>query len=767
MTSESTAGSPPLSRRLWAWSDRIGLRRKLAVLLAAAAVLSGLATYAALTESQFTADPNTVQLLLVLDLALMLMLGAVVASRIVRLWSERRRGSAGSRLHVRLVVLFGFLAAAPAIVVAVFSVLFFNLGIEAWFSEKVRTALDESRAVAEAYVEEHRQNIRADLLAMANDLGREGFDAIANPRRFGQLVVAQAALRSLTEAVVFDGRGRVLARAGLTWTLELEGVPAGAVERADAGEVVIFNPDADDTTTARNDRVRALVRLDDVAERVYLLVGRFIEARVVEHADRTRRAVVAYQTLEGQRSEYQITFALIFGVVAFLLLLSAVWMGLVMATRMAHPISQLIAAAERVRSGDLAARVGEPASDDEIGALSRAFNRMTSQLEHQREELVAANRQIDERRRFIEAVLAGTSAGVVGLDRSGRINLLNRAASQLLATDLDRRIGEALPALVPEMEALVEAAAAAPTRLAQGQINIMCARRQRTFLVRVAAERDERETVGFVVTFDDVSEILAVQRKAAWADVARRIAHEIKNPLTPIQLSAERLKRRYLSEIVSDPETFRQCTETIVRQVADIGRMVDEFSAFARMPAPVMRDEDLVDLCRQAIFLQYQGSPEIEFAIVAPPQPVLLPCDARQIRQALTNLLKNAIEAIQGREGQVSEGEEPGSLPRGRIAVSVVSGVGETRIDIEDNGRGLPLDERDRLTEPYVTTRSKGTGLGLAIVKKIMEDHGGELTLEDREGGGACIRMIFRRNDTDSAAESKPTVYRLKALHGS
>jgi two-component system nitrogen regulation sensor histidine kinase NtrY len=327
---------------------------------------------------------------------------------------------------------------------------------------------------------------------------------------------------------------------------------------------------------------------------------------------------------------------------------------------------------------------------------------------------------------------------VIGLDDQFRINLPNRSASALLSIDLDRAIGRPLAEVVPEMDELLDEAVRRPRGLIQSQIRVARDKRSQTLLVRVAVERAaDQQVLGYVVTFDDITELLSAQRKAAWADVARRIAHEIKNPLTPIQLSAERLKRKYLKEITSDPETFETCTDTIVRQVGDIGRMVDEFSSFARMPAPVMRDEDAVKLCRQAVFLQQNANPSIVYTTEAP-EAAQFVCDGRQVGQALTNLLQNAADSILARP--VTEG---GALPEGRIVVRLVANAGEVGIDVEDNGIGLPVDQRDQLTEPYVTTRAKGTGLGLAIVRKIMEDHGGELVLEDREGGGARVRLVF------------------------
>ncbi|MBI3451750.1 MAG: PAS domain-containing sensor histidine kinase [Rhodospirillales bacterium] len=760
MAEEAAATGTTFGQRMRLWTSRVGLSRKLAIALTAAAVAAGMATYGALTGEEFAPDPRTILLLLNLDLVLLLLLGAVVARQIVGVWVERRRGLAGSKLHVHLVVLFSALAATPAIVVAVFSALFFNLGVQAWFSDRVRVALRESLAVAEAYLDEHRNTIRIDVLAMADDLNREGLALLLNPRRMQQMVSAQATIRSLPEVVVFDGRGQVLARSGLTLSLEFEVVPNWAIERARAGELVIFSPDVDVARGALGDRVRALIRLEG-SDDVYLMVGRFVEQRVVAHLDRTREAVAAYQSLEGKRSGLQITFAMIFVLVALLLLLAAIWVGLALATRLARPIGALIAAAEQVRAGDLSVRVSEGRADDELGSLSRAFNRMTSQLDSQRREVVEANRQLDYRRRFTEAVLSGVSAGVIGLDPEGRINLPNRSASVLLSTDLDRMIGRDFGDAVPEMVPLIEAAREAPNHLAESEITVARGGRRRTLIVRIAGERLDGGAMGFVITFDDITELEAAQRKAAWADVARRIAHEIKNPLTPIQLSAERLKRKYLPQIGNDAETFRALTETIIRQVGDIGRMVDEFSSFARMPAPVMREEDLVELVRRTVFLQRNARPEISFVTEIPDQPIVLRLDQRQIGQALTNLLQNAIDAIDGREAGVGD-----ALPPGRVAARIVVEDGRVAVEIDDNGKGLPAEDRDRLTEPYVTTRAKGTGLGLAIVKKIMEDHGGELILADRPGGGARVSLIFVVKSAAGESAAHDATQQQTAGHG-
>jgi two-component system nitrogen regulation sensor histidine kinase NtrY len=733
-----------LSRQVLTWASRIGLGRKLAIALAIATVVSGIGTYAALSGwPPFKGRPYLVLPFVNLNLVLLLALAAVIATRLVQVWAERRRGHAGSRLHVRLVLLFSVIAVTPTIILALSSYFFFSFGVQSWFSDRVRTALSESLAVAEAYLHEHQDAVRGDIVKMAADINHDAQLLNDDPQSLAQVLELQTSLRNLSEALVFDPSGRVLARTRFSYTLMLDAPPESAFRQADDGDVAVLTSD-------NEDRVRALVRLGSAMGDSYLYVGRIADPVVLNRVQQTKWAVEQYERLEGQRSDYQIKFALGFLVVAVLILLAAVWAGLRLAARLARPISALASAAERVGGGDLSARVSEGQGDEEFGTLSRAFNRMTTQIETQQRELVEANRQLDGRRRFTEAVLSGVSAGVVGLDRDGRINLPNRSASVLLAVDLDRQIGEPLSAVVPEMAALVEEAARRPDRLAQAQIEIARDGRSDVLHVRVAAERVSGETQGYVVTFDDVTELLSAQRKAAWADVARRIAHEIKNPLTPIQLSAERLKRKYLREIRNDPETFAILSDTIVRHVGDIGRMVDEFSSFARMPAALIKTEDLIDITRQAVFLQRAGTPDVRFEVDLPSHPVPVSCDSRQVSQALVNLLKNAIESIQGRDGDAAPG---------KIWVRLVETEAQVTLVVEDNGRGLPKEGRERLTEPYVTTRAKGTGLGLAIVKKVMEEHRGELILEDREGGGARVKLVFPsgrlREESDRvAAES-------------
>ncbi|MFC3124850.1 ATP-binding protein [Pseudoroseomonas globiformis] len=723
------------------------LGRGVTLTLALGALLLGIGTFTLLSGgSPFgPTRPGQVVAMVLINALFLLLLLVSLTVRLVRVWAERRRGSAGSRLHVRLVMLFSVVAVVPALLVAIFAAVFFNLGIQAWFSDRVRSTLEASLVASRAYLDEHRNTIRGDALAMAADLNRAGRLLDTNQYGFAQILATHTALRGLTESVVFEPTlNRVISHAGLTTTAVLEPLPAWALELVRSGEVAVLPGESEEG------RVRALVELD-IGHGLMLLIGRPVDPGVIEHMQRTERAFQQYDQLDRNRSGLQITFAMIFAIAALLVLMAAVLIGLVIANQIARPLARLIVAADRVRGGDLSVRVAEGEADDEVGTLSRAFNRMTNQLAAQRSELLEAYRQIDERRRFTETVLSGVSAGVIGLDTEGRINLPNRSASELLGLQLEAEIGRSLAQVVPEFSTLLQKALALPERSHVAEVRIGAASERRTVLAKIGAELLRGQVAGFVVTFDDITELLSAQRKAAWADVARRIAHEIKNPLTPIQLSAERLKRRYLKEIQSDPETFRACTDTIVRQVGDIGRMVDEFSAFARMPQPVMRPEALDQIMREALVLQQAAHADITYETSIAPEAPRLSCDRRLIGQALTNLLTNAADAVAMKCQAVSadRAEEPSQI---RLALELVEdGV---ILAVEDNGLGLPQgEERERLTEPYVTHKPKGTGLGLAIVKKIMEDHGGRLALAERvdadghvlPGARASLFLPFRR----------------------
>ncbi len=730
-------------------AKRVSLARMpnwVALILIAAAVACGVATYAALTETKdIGKDSNTVIWLLNIDLIILVLLMALIAGRITSLFSGRRRGVAGSRLHVRLVFIFSILAAAPAIIMTVFTAVFLHVGVESWFSQRVHTAVMGSQAVAEAYLEEHKQVIRADTLAMANDLDRNAAMLLENREAFDRLLNTQSFLRNLSEAEVIDGEGNVKALSNMTLTLAFEKPPLDAIREAADGDVVVM-------TGSKDDRVRALVKLNNFPN-TYLFVGRMVDATVLSHVADTRRVTEEYQKLESQRSDLQITITLIFIVVALLLMLVATWCGLQVARQLVEPISALIAATDQVRAGELSARVPDFHRGDEFDGLGKAFNRMTSQIQQQRDELITANRQLDQRRHFTETVLAGVSAGIVGVDHNGLITLVNNSASTLFGRDVQHLLARDIVEIVPDIKPLLEQAQLKSNRITQGEIPWRASDdSKRTFLVRIAMDVVDAENKGAVLTFDDITELQSAQRKAAWADVARRIAHEIKNPLTPIQLSAERLRRKYLKQITEDKDIFSKCTDTIIHHVGDIGRMVNEFSAFARMPEPVMKREDVSQHLRGLLALQQQAHPHIAFDIRGADMPLYADVDAQQLRQAFTNIIQNSLDSVQAR---VDQDHIPGQID---IRVVPRPVTGEYAIAVSDNGLGLPKDEDPgRLTEPYVTHKEKGTGLGLAIVKKIMEDHKGRLIIgapewlraekDWREMDGATICLILPTGD--------------------
>ncbi|MDA1089376.1 MAG: PAS domain-containing sensor histidine kinase [Proteobacteria bacterium] len=732
------SGLTTFGDKLRAWSANSRLQRNLAFVLVIAAVVSGTMTVASWTGGKNSAsDAKTVLYLIYIDGIILLMLGLLVAKQMITVWQKRRSGEAGSGLHVRLMMLFGLVAVTPAILVAVFSALFIQYGVEAWFTDKISAAVNQSVVVGKAYLLEHRKNIYADAFALAGDLNINAPRVGGDPRRLNPILSHHAALRSLSEALVINRGGQVIARSELSLSVKVRQISNEVFDKAGRGEITVLGG-------LNDERIRAIVRLQSFAD-AYLLVERFVDPKVISQINLIETAQKRYTTVQKKMGGIQIKFVMIFVVVAVLLLLAAIWIGLTVATQLAKPISSLIAASKSISEGDLSVRVETTDSPDEISALSRAFNSMTEQLKNTQEGLMGANRQIDERRRFTETVLTGVSAGVIGLDAQGNVYLPNRSASELLATDLEKRIGQTLGNAVPEMAGLLTKAMERPDQSHQAEVKIGRDGQFHTLMASIAAEKLEGKVIGYVLTFDDVTELLSAQRKAAWSDVARRIAHEIKNPLTPIQLSAERLKRKYLGEIKSDPETFSSCTDTIIRQVEDLHRMVDEFSSFARMPQLSLGNENLSEICRQALSLEHNRHPDIEYDAELPVDDVRLYCDHRQVSRALTNLLKNAAEAV-----TALLDDSKGTTAKGRIHLSISADRKKEKDDkdtisiiIKDNGRGLPGDKYEDLTEPYVTTRTKGTGLGLAIVKKIMEDHNGHLILDNNPDGGACVSLIF------------------------
>ncbi|AVL51777.1 PAS domain-containing sensor histidine kinase [Roseobacter denitrificans] len=681
-----------------------------------------LATYLILGPLGQAGNTLGLRLILLADLVYILVVAALVLAQVGRLIAARRAKSAGSRLHLRLTGVFALLALIPTVTVAIFAGLTVNVGLEGWFSDRVREVVGNSLAAAQAYEAEQRVDLAEDARVLA---------ALINKARQRGVIISDSELladgqrqiqRGLREAYLIDGTADIRARGDRSYLFDYEAPTQAQLRQASTGDVVVIEDWA-------NNEFRALVRLSSFVDR-FLYVSRDVDGEILSLLDETQETVRLYQQLESERGRLLFEFGLLYLAFALILILAAIWLGLWFAERLSGPVGRLTGAAQRVGAGDLNVQVREEDGNDEIAMLSRYFNQMTKQLKLQRETLVENTEQIERRRRLFDSVLSSVTSGVVGLDPTGRVKFVNRSAERLLDWHEDRQ-SLALVAVVPEFANLFDAIKSSPTETVQGEVKVTRQGRLENLLVRMATRRSEDGTLeGYVVAFDDVTDLVSAQRMAAWGDVARRIAHEIKNPLTPIQLSAERIKRKFSPRVGEDSEALEQMTDVIVRQTGDLRRIVDEFSKFARMPEPERREIDLAALVRDAVLLQETGQPNVRFESDVPDSVVPSDLDATMITQALTNLIKNAGEAI---ESLLEKSAPPGYSPTIRVALK--AGKNRATITIADNGIGLPED-RARLFEPYVTTRSEGTGLGLPIVKKIIEEHGGTLALEDAPAFG-------------------------------
>ena len=685
----------------------------------------GAATAYALTRVDYLSnDTDFVMWLIIIDALALVVLGTLVGRQIWRLWSERRQRLAGHQLHWRMAVLFGGVTTFPAVIVTLFALFVVDYSLRGWFAERISTAVNESVRVAESYFDEHARSISGEVLTMANDINREAYRLVGKGNLMGRYLSDQAALRNLSDAIIFDGTGEVLAKSRFAFAITFTNLESSWVEKARKGEVVILR--ADETN-----KLRAVVKLNSYVD-AYLLVGRFIDSKVLLAMDQTRLAASDYQQLGFQQLDLQISFAVLFGIILLLILIASLWIGLNLATAIVGPLGSVIHVAEQVRAGNLSQRVPEDLQLEEISRLGSAFNRMLDELARSREQLVQANTQIDQRREFTEAVLGGVSSGVVGLDRDGKVTLPNATARELLGKNDTDLIGQRLIDVIPEFKGLLSIINQKKRRFGEEQIILQ---RQNSHLIlraRIVSEVIEGRVIGYVVTFDDVTSLLSAQRKAAWSDIARRIAHEIKNPLTPIQLASDRLLKKYRPDEQKAADQFEEYVRIIMRQVDDIGRMVDEFSAFARMPQPEMERHSLLDIVNGQISLFASKDLSLDVEIDDAKHDYATICDAGLVRQALTNLLQNAKDSLQ---------EHHVTAPA--ICISMASEDDVIAITLADNGPGFPEMDLGKLLEPYVTTRQKGTGLGLAIVSKIMEDHGGKMHLGKADSGGALVCLKF------------------------
>ncbi|WP_179508290.1 sensor histidine kinase NtrY-like [Sphingomonas melonis] len=694
---------------------RLRITPAVEALVLVVAIGIGVVTYLILAGeagSSKVISPPLVALLLVANLVSGVTLMMLIGRRIAQRRAQRSQVGGNGQLHVRLVSLFSVVAAVPLVLVNIFASLLFQYGVEFWYSDRARGMLENSTALLQINYNQELARIGVEAKTMSADLIGYLREYPMDSETFGQGFGYQLLRRNLSEAAIYV-KGDPLPVAYVNpYGRKLDRVVApGMLAKIDAG--------AGRVVIQAKDRA-ALLMPFPYGKNAYLYVARVFDPEVAAQWRRGEQLVADYRAMETRSRALQLRFNAALLLISLLIVALVVWIALTVADRLVRPVGELVDAARRVAAGDLSARVPDPRTRDEVGTLANAFNQMTGRLQEQNSALVTANDQLENRRALIEAVMAGVSAGVVATAEDGTIRIANRSATELIGAGEDGLIGRPLTTIAPELADLVHG------REREAIVQVIRNGETRTLAVRIA-----RTDAGPILTFDDITQQLLDQRRAAWSDVARRIAHEIKNPLTPIQLAAERLQRRYGSKIDPEDTTFARLTDTIVRQVGDLRRMVDEFSSFARMPKPVFREESLVDIARQALFLHEVAHPGIRFELDhSIPAPALV-CDRRQLGQAFTNIVKNAVEAIE------SKGEEGGTV---HMTVREDSGV--TIVEVADTGVGLPPD-RDRIVEPYMTTRARGTGLGLAIVKKIVEEHHGTMTFADRDGGGTVVRMTF------------------------
>ena len=673
-------------------------------------------------------SPPLIALLLIANLipAIALM---VLFSRRVAVARAERGGLGSGRLHTRLVALFSVIAAVPTVLVALFASLLFQSGLEFWFSDRARGMLENTVEVAQGAYRYELGRVGAEATTMAGNVAEYLQQVTLEDPRFQQALAAQTYLRSLNEAAILHvAPGRPIQ------TLAVVNPYEGMItdQRIRTAISVLAKDKSGSAVDAHTpNRISIITRLN-YGQDTYLYVSRWVDPELARQMNRASDVLHDYQSLLKRSRTNQLRFnaALLFG--ALVIVGLAIFTAMKLADRMVRPVGQLVGAAGRIEEGDFSVRVAVTKTEDEIQTLATAFNRMAGRLDEQTGELRKANLQLETRRAFIEAVLSSVTAGVIALDSKNRILLMNRSAETLIQKGQKELEGKGLTSVSPDLDEFMQGD--------QGEANVIvvAGSGQRTLAVKRVRYQD-----GSVLTFDDITDQLTDQRRAAWSDIARRIAHEIKNPLTPIQLAAERLQRRFGADIASDKETFERLTGTIVRQVGDLRRMVDEFSNFARMPKPIFREENVHEIARQALFLHEVAHPALTFVLDPPQGEFTMVCDRRQLGQALTNVVKNSVEAI---ESRINRGEH--SFAGDRVELKLHMEDHHLVIDVMDTGIGLPED-RERLTEPYVTTRVRGTGLGLAIVKKIVQEHMGEIAFLDRSGGGTHVRIAF---DADKLA---------------
>ena len=682
---------------------------------------------------------------------------ALIAREVARLMKARSRGRAAARLHIRIVALFSIVAITPAILVAIVASLTLNVGLDRWFGVRTQQIISSSQNVAQAYLMENASYLQGQTVSMANDLERNRSLYSLDRTGFSDLMTRQARGRGLLGAFLVRRDGSAMVQADIKTERPLPAIPKDALDASANGQPTLIPPGV-------TNLVGAVIKLDEIPG-AFLYTVRAVDPRVMNAMRMVEDNTAEYKAMEEGRMSLQIAFAVLYIGFALIVLLAAIWTAIAIADRIVRPIRLLISAADNVASGNMNVLVPVRSADGDVGSLSRTFNKMISEIRTQRDEILEAKDEVDDRRRFIEAVLSGVTAAVIGVEHDRRIAIVNTSAEDLLALTSDELVGKSLVEIAPEVDQVVTEATTRHRNDFRKQISLVRGGTVRTLSVQVTREESRDANESYVITLDDITDLVIAQRSTAWADVARRIAHEIKNPLTPIQLSAERIRRRFGKNIAEvDRPVFDQCTDTIIRQVGDIGRMVDEFSSFARMPKPTMEPSDLRDILRDSVFLREMGNNHVKFQRDLGDERLEGMFDTRMLGQAFGNLIKNAVESIEG-----VPSDEAREQPKVLVRASLDPDRDRFTVDVIDNGRGLPVENRHSILEPYMTMREKGTGLGLAIVKKIIEDHGGQIELHDApadfdQGRGAMIRVHLPRREQASVAHTasdKESVYGL------
>ena len=702
-------------------------------------ILTGLTVY--ILQGEFGSNlSNVLRFILLIDGIYLLVVIAIVGYSVMRMFAARRAKSAGSRLHMRLSRVFAIVALIPTVLVAVFAVVTLSIGVEGWFSKNVQNVVSSSLSAANAYKNEQSNDLKVDLKFMAIRLNeyKDTNSFVSDSDLRLQLISYQNLIqRGLKEAYIIDGNANLRSRGELSYLFGYEEPNQEAMDSAKTGDLFIIED-------WPNNEFRGLIKLESFADK-YLYISRVVDGNILNLLDKTMESAITYNTMEAQREKILWSYGLLYFGFATFVILSSILLGMLFAERLSRPVGRLAGAAQRLGAGDFDVQVIEEKGDDEIAMLSRVFNHMTKQVKRQRDDLITANDYTERRRRLFDSVLSGVTAGVIGLSSDGNVGFINLAAEKLLNLNAENHEGKSIKLAVPEFVDLFLLIQKNENKTQQQEIKLTRAGATEILLVRVSARISEDLLVeGYVITFDDVTDLVSAQRLAAWGDVARRIAHEIKNPLTPIQLSAERLKRKYSPMVGAEEDNLSQYCDVIIRQTNDLRRIVDEFSKFARMPEPIKRSVNITKLLKDVILLFEISSPAIKIKLKNPHGDINVNVDETMINQAFTNLIKNAGEAIESKAKLNSTKKfDP------EIRIFIKKNVNNLEIIIEDNGIGLPTQERSRLFEPYVTNRENGTGLGLSIVKKIIEEHNGSLELLDaspfsnNEDFGAKMRIIF------------------------